>query len=279
MPRYPRQSFASGLLPTFCKALGFIALLSGLTWSIHRDIFETFGSAGTPLKPSNVDLFGRLASIGLATGLGGHDFIVGISMAALGAALIALGRHLRRLHIHAKREQRRLSFLHAPARRKTPRRTPRRPPKVRSRIPRVILICLAIALAGGASLPNLDSGRLAAMARRWVDLVPDGLDFADGRPLASLAGLDALPVWLAVVALGSLAAAAYRTRRKRRGGLADHIGECKYSIPGGRHPAGAWFGTGLCVALLQGSVRGRRGFQWRQQHSHADRRRVHVAGL
>ena len=218
MPRYPRQSFASGLLPTFCKALGFIALLSGLTWSIHRDIFETFGSAGTPLKPSNVDLSGRLASIGLATGLGGHDFIVGISMAALGAALIALGRHLRRLHIHAKREQRRLSFLHAPARRKTPRRTPRRPPKVRSRIPRVILICLAIALAGGASLPNLDSGRLAAMARRWVDLVPDGLDFADGRPLASLAGLDALPVWLAVVALGSLAAAAYRTRRKRRGG-------------------------------------------------------------
>jgi hypothetical protein len=48
MPRHSRQSFASRLLPPLCKALGFIVILTGLTWAIHWRIADLVGPAGTP---------------------------------------------------------------------------------------------------------------------------------------------------------------------------------------------------------------------------------------
>lgn len=133
----------------------------------------------------------------------------------LGAALTALGSHLRRAGSRVETERRPLGLLRTTARRKTSRRPPRRRRAiVRWRIPVAIMLLLALALLGVEFLRRfVDFGRIS-QTRPWTDLVAD---FSD--PLALLAGPNALPVWLAVAALGLLIVAGRKARRKRRGTL------------------------------------------------------------
>nr|WP_245436228.1 type I secretion system permease/ATPase [Mesorhizobium tamadayense] len=124
-----------------------------------------------------------------------------------GAALTAFGARPQRANSHVEAEQRPLNLLRATARHKTSRRARRRRLIVRSRIPGAILLLLAAALAGAEFLP------------RSVDIatVPGWRHFSD--PLTLLAGPGALPVFMAVAALGLLAAAVRNARWRRTSDL------------------------------------------------------------
>jgi PrtD family type I secretion system ABC transporter len=208
MPRHSRQSFASRLLPPLCKALGFIAILTGLTWAIPWRIADLVSSAATP--SSNAGSLGQLGALERGLDFGGYDFILGILTMLFGAALIALGSRLQRATVRVAKEPRPASLLRATPRRRTSRRPSRRRHAIiRWCIPGATLLILA--LAGVEFLPRfVDFGRLVSLVRPWADW----RHFSD--PLALLGSL---PLWLAVAALCLLMAAAAKARRKRRADL------------------------------------------------------------
>lgn len=115
-------------------------------------------------------------------------------------------------------QPRRVKLLLRPTpRRKTSRRVERRRVIIRSRIPGVVLLLLAVALVGADLLPRLAAFEGISQGRPWTDRLADWRLLSD--PLALLGGSGAHPVWLAVATLALLLATARAARRKRRSNL------------------------------------------------------------